>query len=62
MQPIVGSLSDNSNSRFGRRRPFILIGSLLVVCALTFIGWTKEIVGLLFGESSAVNLNNNLFC
>jgi len=57
MQPIVGSLSDNSTSRFGRRRPFLLAGSLAVVSAFICIGWTKEIIGLfLREESSTVSL------
>jgi glycoside/pentoside/hexuronide:cation symporter, GPH family len=32
--PFVGNLSDNSRSKFGRRRPFIVIGALL--CGFTF--------------------------
>jgi solute carrier family 45 protein 1/2/4 len=54
MQPIVGSLSDNSTSRFGRRRPFLLAGSLAVVTAFMFIGWSKEIIGLFFREGSSM--------
>ena len=34
IDPLVGSLSDNSRSRWGRRRPFIACGSVLTaVCA-----------------------------
>lgn len=29
--PIVGYLSDHSNSRFGRRKPFIVLGSVLLI-------------------------------
>lgn len=32
--PIIGNLSDNARTRWGRRRPFILVGAIL--CALTF--------------------------
>mgnify|MGYP000094326704 CR=1 FL=1 len=35
--PIVGTLSDRVGSRFGRRRPFILIGSILLAAALFFL-------------------------
>ena len=38
IQPIAGFLSDRSTSRFGRRRPFILIGTLLDLVFLAFIG------------------------
>lgn len=38
MDPIVANLSDNSKSRFGRRRPFILAGSLLMA-AVSWFTW-----------------------
>ncbi len=34
VQPIVGTLSDEFKSRFGRRRPFLLIGALLTAISL----------------------------
>ena len=50
MQPIVGALSDKSTSRFGRRKPFILGGSIAVVFAFISIVWTKDMIDGLFGE------------
>ena len=35
--PLFGKLSDKSNSRFGRRTPFIVIGTLLAVVFMVFI-------------------------
>lgn len=37
--PLVGNMSDNSRSRFGRRRPFILIGGILMalIFGLTYM-------------------------
>jgi solute carrier family 45 protein 1/2/4 len=46
MQPIVGVISDASTSKWGRRRPFLLGGSIIVVLSLFVIGWTKEITWL----------------
>lgn len=37
--PIVGSLSDNSRSRFGRRRPFLLLGVAVGAVAMPLL-WT----------------------
>eukprot|EP00171_Calliarthron_tuberculosum_P013360 IDg13360t1 len=34
MQPVVGVLSDRCRSAFGRRRPFMLIGAILVALSL----------------------------
>lgn len=46
MQPIVGVLSDRCTSRFGRRRPFLILGSIVVIFSLLVIGWTREITSL----------------
>ncbi|KAL7629466.1 hypothetical protein AAE478_000986 [Parahypoxylon ruwenzoriense] len=45
VQPIVGALADESTSRWGRRRPFIVVGSILSALCLLTLGFTKEIIG-----------------
>jgi glycoside/pentoside/hexuronide:cation symporter, GPH family len=35
--PLMGTLSDRTRSRFGRRRPYMMVGSLLVAIALIFL-------------------------
>lgn len=54
-QPVVGAIADRSRSRWGRRRPFMVIGSVVVAIALLILGWTKEISTFFFGESDAAN-------
>jgi solute carrier family 45 protein 1/2/4 len=44
VQPIIGVVADESTSKWGRRRPIIVIGSLVVACSLIALGFTKEIV------------------
>ena len=51
--PLMGNISDNARTRFGRRRPFILIGAVL--CAVMFgliwsppIGWSVTAIGWYF--------------
>ncbi|KAH9757964.1 Sucrose transport protein SUC1 [Citrus sinensis] len=43
VQPIVGFHSDTCKSRFGRRRPFILAGAVLVAIAVFLIGYAADI-------------------
>ncbi|KAK5151334.1 hypothetical protein LTR04_006634 [Oleoguttula sp. CCFEE 6159] len=46
MQPVVGVIADKSKSKWGRRRPFMVVGTLIVSVCLLVLGWTKEIVGM----------------
>ena len=56
VQPIVGVLADNSRSKWGRRRPFMIGGSFVVALCLFVMGWTKEIVEKFISRSEAVRL------
>ena len=60
VQPAAGLISDRSTSRFGRRRPFILIGVLLDLVFLAAIGlswtyWTLLVAVLLIQFSSNIS-------
>ncbi len=51
--PLMGNISDNSRSRWGRRRPFVLVGAIL--CAIMFAliwtpptGWSPTAIGWYF--------------
>src|SRR4030042_618083 len=60
IQPAAGLISDRSNSRFGRRRPFILIGALLDLVFLAAIGlswnyWSLLVAILLIQFSSNIS-------
>ncbi|KAL7754320.1 hypothetical protein RI367_000301 [Sorochytrium milnesiophthora] len=46
VQPIIGTLSDNHRSRFGKRRPFICIGAACVVLSLLLIAFSKDLAPL----------------
>jgi len=45
MQPIVGILADKSKSKYGRRRPVMVAGAVIVSICLLILGFTGEIVG-----------------
>ncbi|EAW09442.1 putative sucrose transporter [Aspergillus clavatus NRRL 1] len=46
IQPLIGVIADRSRSKWGRRRPFMIGGSVLVALCLIVLGWTTEIVSL----------------
>jgi solute carrier family 45, member 1/2/4 len=54
MQPIVGVIADRSKSRYGRRRPFMVGGTILVSLCLLLLGWTREVVNMFVTEKEAI--------
>ncbi|MGF0313382.1 MFS transporter [Rhodococcus sp. IEGM1428] len=44
--PVIGTLSDRTTSRFGRRRPWILGGSVVMAVGLILLGLQSGIVGI----------------
>ncbi|KAK6079084.1 sucrose transport protein [Seiridium cupressi] len=53
VQPIVGAIADESKSKWGRRRPFIVVGAVVVAACLLALGFTKEIVGLFMADEES---------
>ena len=49
LQPISGAISDNWRSRWGRRRPLILIGTLFDFLFLIILGWAGGLVWVFIG-------------
>lgn len=47
--PYVGILSDNCRLPWGKRRPFMVGGTVATAAALLFLAWVKEIVGGILG-------------
>lgn len=56
-QPLIGEISDRSGSRWGRRLPFMVVGTPLAVAALYLIGLAPNfglvVVGLLSYQTAA---------
>ncbi len=44
VQPVVGALSDRASTRFGRRRPYILLSALVVIAALATLPLAASLV------------------
>lgn len=43
MQPLIGVMADANTSRWGRRRPYMLAGSIVCIMAVLLLGWTKHV-------------------
>ncbi len=64
VQPIVGYLSDNTWNRFGRRRPFFMIGALLASAALIIMPNSPVLwmaVGMLWILDASINISMEPF-
>lgn len=57
MQPIIGMISDKSSSRYGRRRPFMAVGTVLVCLCLILLGWAGDVVGMFATDEDLVRYN-----
>lgn len=55
MQPLIGVLADNSTSRFGRRRPYMLLGSLVCAFAMLLLGFTRPVASVFTGWDNDSN-------
>ncbi|KAH9064541.1 MFS general substrate transporter [Lactarius vividus] len=55
MQPLIGVMADNSKSRFGRRRPFIVGGVALCAMALLLLGFTRNFASIITTWGSPAN-------
>jgi len=51
--PLAGALSDRTTSRFGRRRPYIAIGTVFGVIALAIVGFAPSLAVAVVGWSLA---------
>ncbi len=47
MQPVIGSITDSSTLKWGRRRPYILLCSVFVAIGLCVLAWAPEVVRFL---------------
>lgn len=60
VQPYVGMLSDRSRFTWGRRRPFIVAGTIWSITSIMFLAWVSEIVAAVVGEDSRAILVRGL--
>ncbi|GAT28297.1 sucrose transporter [Aspergillus luchuensis] len=49
VQPYIGIRSDNCQISWGKRKPFMVFGGVLLAICLLALAWVRELVGGLFG-------------
>ena len=54
VQPLIGHHADHSKSRFGRRRPYMFVGTIVGGLAMFWLGYGKPIFEAIFGVDSSV--------
>lgn len=43
VQPLIGSLADNSTSQYGRRRPFLAAATIVCALSILLLGFAREV-------------------
>ncbi|THH15535.1 hypothetical protein EW146_g4950 [Bondarzewia mesenterica] len=61
VQPLIGVLADNSKSRFGRRRPYMLAGVAVCALAIILLGFTRQFASILTTIGSSSNDSLTIF-
>lgn len=64
VQPVIGYLSDNTWNRFGRRRPYFLIGAIAATLALFFMPHSPTLwiaAGMLWIMDASINISMEPF-
>ena len=59
IQPIIGAMSDRTNSRWGRRTPYFLIGAILCMLGLFFMPLSASIL-MAFSLLLILDVGNNV--
>ncbi|KAJ7190222.1 MFS general substrate transporter [Mycena pura] len=55
VQPLIGAFADSSTSRWGRRRPYIIVGCILCIASMLLLGYTRAVAGLFTQYGSHAN-------
>jgi maltose/moltooligosaccharide transporter len=64
VQPVIGSMSDRTWNRLGRRRPYFLVGAILASCALFIMPTSSTLwmaAGLLWVLDASINISMEPF-
>ncbi|KAK1221622.1 hypothetical protein PQX77_015566 [Marasmius sp. AFHP31] len=54
VQPIIGVVADNSTSKWGRRRPYMIFGAIICGGSLLLLGWAEMVAGWFLQSKSSL--------
>jgi solute carrier family 45 protein 1/2/4 len=55
-QPIIGILSDNSQNKSGRRKPFMIGGCVATSLSLLYLSYSVDLVGVFFPSGTSASI------
>ncbi|THV02069.1 hypothetical protein K435DRAFT_963326 [Dendrothele bispora CBS 962.96] len=56
VQPLIGIMADACTSTWGRRRPYMMIGTTLCVLAMLLLGWTRQVAEWFTNDTATLTL------
>ncbi|SJX61367.1 related to general alpha-glucoside permease [Sporisorium reilianum f. sp. reilianum] len=57
VQPLIGSMADNSTSRHGRRRPFLAAATIICALSILLLGFASEVAAWIASSGSKAHQN-----
>jgi solute carrier family 45 protein 1/2/4 len=60
VQPYVGLKSDRSRSKWGKRRPYVVLGAVIGMVSIMILAWAREIVSGFLGIFGADPKSNGV--
>lgn len=61
VQPLIGSLADNSTSEYGRRRPFLAVATIICALSILLLGFAREVAAWFTTTGSKEHQNLAIF-
>ncbi|TKY89212.1 hypothetical protein EX895_001743 [Sporisorium graminicola] len=61
VQPLIGSMADNSTSRHGRRRPFLATATIICAFSVLLLGFASEVAAWIASTGSKAHQNLAIF-
>ncbi|KAJ9477464.1 Sucrose transporter [Pseudozyma hubeiensis] len=61
VQPLIGSLADNSTSKYGRRRPYLAAATIICAVSILLLGFASEVAAFFAAAGGKAQSNLAMF-